>query len=269
MKSFILAAAVTGLFLGEAIADPAVNWTGFYAGANLGAGWNATEQRTGVQNHTGLGNDGAPQGTAGFTTAWVTDFGSRAGFTGGLTAGYNHQISPILVLGIETDFQFADFRGDGNATTNVPPLVNNIVAHNGSIAASQSVDWFGTVRGRIGITSPVPSYMFYATGGLAYGYTKSRFSMFDSFPSRGALFAGASAANSVDVGWTAGAGVEWAMTSKWSVKGEWLYVDLGERNLNGLNNILISGPAPFPVFATSQSYRYDFNVMRFGLNYRL
>ena len=65
----------------------------------------------------------------------------------------------------------------------------------------------------------------------------------------------------------AGACAEWAITQNWSLKGEWLYVDLGRTTLTGVNAEFV-GPAPFPLYATSQSYKNNFHVVRAGLNYR-
>ena len=80
------------------------------------------------------------------------------------------------------------------------------------------LDWFGTARGRVGFL-PAERLLLYATGGLAYGG-----------------FSGSSMRPAtVDIGtwsrcragWTVGAGAEAALGSNWSVKFEYLYMDLG------------------------------------------
>jgi outer membrane immunogenic protein len=65
----------------------------------------------------------------------------------------------------------------------------------------------------------------------------------------------------MQVGWTLGAGVEYAIGKSWSVKAEYLHYDLGNTSIVGNSTI----PSPFQI-------RYDFstaaNVINFGLNYR-
>ena len=247
---------------------PMFTWTGFYVGANVGVGWNAGGAQSGAQNYPGIGSDGAPLGTAGPTAAWTNGVSSPLGILGGLTAGYNLQLSPWLVVGVETDIQLANIRGNGAAATNVPFLTNGIIAHQGAINVSQKTDWFGTLRGRIGFTPFSLTLMLYATGGLAYGSTKTSFAMADMFPSLPAALTGSSTGSSTKVGWTIGGGGEWAFAQNWSIKAEYLYVDLGKSVLNGVNTFEPVGPAPFPLYATSQSYRHKFHVVRAGLNYR-
>jgi opacity protein-like surface antigen len=65
-----------------------------------------------------------------------------------------------------------------------------------------------------------------------------------------------------------GGGAEWAITPNWSIKGEYLHVDLGGSLLGAVNNVLVTGPAPFPIFVESQSYHSSFDVVRVGVNYR-
>ena len=72
--------------------------------------------------------------------------------------------------------------------------VDGIVNFGPSFAyASQnkSVDWFGTVRGRIGVTFPsLPNLLLYATGGLAYGGVVHSANVSDFYPSLGVIIAG-------------------------------------------------------------------------------
>jgi len=245
---------------------PVFTWTGFYLGVNAGVGWNAGGGQNGTQVHTGLGSNGAALGVAGATAGWNNGVSSPIGALGGLTVGYNMQVSPIFVAGLEADIQLASIRGNGTAATVVPAGVNGIIAHNGAIGVSQKTDWFGTLRGRIGITPFAPTFLLYATGGLAYGNVKTSFTMADVF-TNGAILGNVLTGSTTKFGWTAGAGAEWAITQNWSLKGEWLYVDLGRTTLTGVNTEFV-GPAPFPLYATSQSYKNNFHVVRLGLNYR-
>ena len=84
--------------------------------------------------------------------------------------------------------------------------------------------WFGTVRGRLGFT-PLNNLMIFATGGLAFGRIEyagniNRSAILVNFNIPGSDTA-------TPTGWTVGGGVEYALTNRWSVKGEYLYYDLG------------------------------------------
>ena len=65
--------------------------------------------------------------------------------------------------------------------------------------------------------------MIYATGGVAYGGGTSKFSAFDS--TTGSFLTGSP--STTRVGWTIGGGVEYAVTNNITIKGEYLYADLG------------------------------------------
>src|ERR1051326_8547675 len=217
---FIAASLAAAIIAGPAIAadrlpvkalparvPPAVfSWTGFYVGANLGAGWDTSGTQSGSQFYTGT------FGPPGPTTAWTNSMSAPRGLLGGLQAGYNWQVSPWLVAGLETDIQRASIHGDGAAATAVTVGTNGIAAHNGAIALAQKTDWFGTLRARVGVTPFAAPVLFYATGGLAYGSAKTWFAMADTLPIDGAIIAGAAAGSATRTGWTVGGGAAWGIT---------------------------------------------------------
>jgi outer membrane immunogenic protein len=235
MKRILLASAA--VFLGTAVSAQAAdmaakapylkapiltvyNWTGFYIGVNAGVG--IGRDRT-THNFNGDSLYIAPQG----------------GFGGG-QIGYNWQTDSILgplVYGVEADIQGAGLSGGG--ATVAPGIVPSTVY-------SQKNDWFGTVRGRVGIaTGPVLSYF---TGGYAYGNVKSTITE-----------AGVTAFsnNRTQGGWTIGSGVEAALGGNWTGKIEYLYLNLG-------NKSDAFGPG---TQVTNTEIRE--NLFRVGLNYRI
>jgi outer membrane immunogenic protein len=127
------------------------------------------------------------------------DFDVSGGLVGG-TLGYNWQNGPA-VFGIETDLSWADINGTTNATC---PL--GCKTQNG---------WLGTTRGRLGYA--VDRWMPFVSGGVAYGDIKAST---PGFPGN----------SDTRVGWTVGAGAEFALPGNWTAKGEYLYVDLGDVN---------------------------------------
>lgn len=121
---------------------PAFTWTGFYVGVNAGYGFKSATSRF----------TDATYGT-------VTGGGNGGGIVGGAQAGYNYQFTPGsgFVVGLETDFQGAGFARGSTAAIGTTPYYN----------VSPSLDYFGTVRGRVGYA--FDRWLLYGTGGLAYG----------------------------------------------------------------------------------------------------
>ena len=149
-------------------------------------------------------------------------------------------------------------------------------AHLQTADSTKAVDWFGTVRGRVGFTLPsIPNLMIYGTGGFAYGQVIHNVGFADNFAGAAAAgFAGGAVGHGYSddtrTGWTAGGGVEWSPIPNWSVKAEYLYVDLGSTNANSVS--LNGGTAAIlgattPVFAATQSSPTRFHNVRVGLNW--
>jgi len=132
-------------------------------------------------------------------------FGIKGGFAGG-TIGYNWQFNQF-VAGIEADGAWAD--------------INNSVTQpffGVPITATAKIDALGTVRGRFGYA--FDQVLFYGTGGLAIADTK----LSASVP-------GLTISDShTQIGWTAGAGIEWMFIPRWSLKVEYLYRSFSSQN---------------------------------------
>ncbi|CAN5368593.1 outer membrane beta-barrel protein [soil metagenome] len=150
-------------------ATPAFSWTGFYAGLNVGGGFGGENTFNSFQGTTN---------------------GRASGGLGGIQVGYNYQLTPRFVVGIENDF-----------------LVTGIKAKDG-FGNEVSLPFLGTGRARAGMTFMDSQLLLYGTGGLAFGQVKDPL------------------IDKMRIGWTAGGGVEWAFRSNWSAKLEYLYTDL-------------------------------------------
>jgi outer membrane immunogenic protein len=241
------------------------NWTGFYLGGNAGGSWGRSN--TDVVFDPLFRLSVASTGSA-----------SQAmrGALGGLQAGYNLQTS-ALVFGLETDIQITSQKGDALLADTVttpqdclapctppPPLVTT-----GTLDHAQKLPWFGTLRGRVGVT-PADRWLVYGTGGLAFGEirTDATFTM----PAGGGLcFApctpapAGSAAGSFSqtkAGWVVGGGVEAALGGGWTGKLEYLHMDLGS-----VSNTFASTVFPFNGTFTVSSRVTD-DIVRAGVNYR-
>ncbi len=141
--------------------------------------------------------------------------GNPNGLLGGLQGGYNWQ-SGQFVLGAETDLQIT-----GADDTFAPYKFSN--------------PWFGTLRGRVGYA--MNNILFYGTLGLAYGELKGELLTLSE--------------TKTQVGWAGGAGMEVGMTPNWSVKAEYLYMDLSSRAYS----------------ITGTTNGFTANMLRVGVNY--
>jgi opacity protein-like surface antigen len=103
---------------------PIYNWTGFYIGANLGGAW--------------------ANGTLTDNLAGASFTGDHSGVIGGGTAGYNWQVSPNLVVGIEGTINGASIGKTSNIVT-VP--INGVPT---AIQGSVDANWIATLAGRVG-----------------------------------------------------------------------------------------------------------------------
>ena len=208
------------------------DWTGFYFGVNAGVG---------------LGRDRI---THGFGAAAFNDsvYAGPQGVAGGGQIGYNWQsnssflgLGPI-VYGIEADIQGSDMRDARSQLASVGGITTNY---------NQRLDYFGTVRGRIGLTTgPVLSYV---TGGYAYGSVKT-----DVIQTGGGLTATTQLDN-MRSGYVLGSGVEAALGGNWTGKIEYLYLNMGTKSF-GFTNLAV------PQALNSEIRE---NIFRVGLNYRI
>src|SRR5882724_9253201 len=228
------------------------DWTGVYVGVNAGDGVNDSKYRIQTDIRDPLPGFAETNGLR-EENQNLND----TAFTGGAQAGYNWHVNRF-VLGVELDFNYNGV--DQTSIVDRPlasPLAGNVIYH-----ASQRFDWFGTVRGRLGVTA-LPQWLVYATGGLAYGHVSSETTGF--FTATEDRYAGSGSATLP--GWTVGARSEWGISPAWSAKLEYLYVDLGTFSYTSeCVNCLANGITNGPFLRTDVTTRE--HLVRFGLNYR-
>src|SRR5262245_10847 len=226
---------------------PVYSWTGFYIGGHVGYGWRNVDT-----SYTPLPDPVAFGALA--PTVLGTDVN---GVFGGGQIGYNWQASPHWVIGVEADISWSGIKGSSTLAP-VPPFVGVPLA--GSyLSTSTDINWFGTVRGRLGFLV-TPTLLLYGSGGFAYG---------DVDHSANTFYPGAPGAqypanvSKTKTGWTAGGGLEWAFANNWSAKIEYLYIDLGDESV--VANVLPVNP-----FGDHVAYSWDtkINTVRLGLNYK-
>jgi outer membrane immunogenic protein len=246
-------AAAADLPVGPAYRAPPVligyNWNGFYIGANIG--WSGAQSNVSwAPNLTGFPVDGTAIAAASSNRL------TSNSVTGGAQAGYNWQSGNILA-GLEGDISLMG----NNATFATSPLAG---IPGTSLSESAQMNWLVTVRPRIGYVWD--NWLFYATGGWAYGKVTFTDAVASAAGSIGTTF------QSNRSGWTAGAGVEYGIAGGWSAKLEYLYVDLGSvGGFMGPVGALIGVPpviVAVPNTLIGTNHNMVDQIVRVGINYR-
>jgi outer membrane immunogenic protein len=245
-------------------ATPVFDWDGFYVGVHGGFGGDRFDYPWSL----GFGDPtealAVVRAPAPELPGWedvVLSYGGEvpgsfditsSGFFAGGQAGFNWQFAPHWLAGVEADIAWSGIKGELGAS------LDDI----GSLRAGSSVDWFGTVRGRLGyVEGPL---LVYGTGGFAYGGVESYF--VDG--------AGKTSTSTTATGWTAGGGLEFMVSPNVSVKTEYLYVDLGSQDLLGgisdgpdAPDLSLVGKGDF--FSASLQSQTHFHTLKAGLNVHL
>ena len=142
------------------VVAPPFSWTGFYVGANVGYGWGHFEND--LHSFAPNSTTGSTVCSAGAVCINLSNTNGLNGVIGGGQIGYNWQFDPKWVLGIEADFQGSDQKVDQISQFAFSP---GGIPSTGFLTINDKLNWFGTVRGRLGFT-PADRWLFYVTGGL-------------------------------------------------------------------------------------------------------
>ena len=194
---------------------PLFSWTGFYIGGDVGYAF-GKDSVTQVLAPPGLGpnvyyQDGNPNGTTGgahigynFSTQSLPVLGQFAGGFSGLPfiGGFGGAGG---VVGVEGDVQGTDYRSAFGGT--------------GPFIETSRNQINGSARGRIGIA--VDRALFFATGGAA-------FAQFQNSYAAPALVPFYQQLTTTRIGYTVGGGVEYAITTQFSLRGEYRYINYGK-----------------------------------------
>jgi outer membrane immunogenic protein len=189
---------------------------------------------------------------------------SGSSWVAGAQGGYNWQTGSV-VYGFETDFSFTNLKSSmtggvscfDNAGASVPCSTYSPTP---SENTSSSVDWYGTVRGRLGwATGPI---LLYGTGGLAYGKVNlnSNFNVTAIDPS----FSLNAQTSSVKAGWVLGGGIDYMLRPNVLVNLGYQYVDLGSVSVASS----AAGCTGNCTATQNASAHARFQVVTLGLNWR-
>lgn len=142
------------------------------------------------------------------------------GAFGGIQSGANWQFSRNWLIGIEADSSWGSIKGESNA-------------------AITKIDTLGTVRGRLGYV--MDNWMLYGTAGVAWAHTEAVVPADTSY-------------DRFLLGWTAGLGVEYLLSDRWSMKLEYLYTDFARNHVQVMTN--------------TETQDATVQTIKLGINYR-
>jgi outer membrane immunogenic protein len=222
---------------------------------NAGYGFSNNDDH-GLGTYTVVTGGTTPQLPVGTVLTNGTTSGTNDGFVGGGQIGYNYQFGS-WVIGVEADLQFADLNNarPGTIVAATPTVANFVGAQNANFGG---IDWFGTVRGRLGYA--MDRFMIYGTGGFAFGGADQK-GFTDNFGNY------RDAHNDTRTGFAAGGGIEYAFTPNLTGKIEGLYVNLERNRDNGFVGTLNGTPVYTTGFGRANNDS-EFAVVRAGLNYK-
>lgn len=237
------------------VSEP-TSWQGFYVGANAGVGYGDSSMSTSVPTTqpsnfyfgTVIRNDVNSIGS-------INTLISNGVF--GAQAGYNYQINH-LVIGLEAIYDRINWSSQSminRAYPSVPPSVY-------TINQSFTSDWIVDILPRIGIASN--NVLAYATGGYAVADMNYTGQFTDN------LFGGTietAAISKNKSGWAAGAGVEYKLSSNLSLRGLYLYNDLGSITTTSNNLVTAAGTIPVPNEIFTHKTSFKIQTFTLGLNW--
>lgn len=214
-------------------APPPFTWTGCYAGAQVGGGWGQKD----LNDSAGIVSP-----LTGFTSANL----NISGFMLGGQIGCDYQFASKWVLGIEGAVSGGNITGNTSVALPAPPVPGDSATFN------EKTDLLTSITARAGYAWN--DWLLYAKGGVAWA--GDRYSVFDllgtyDFEGLETWF-----------GWTAGAGVEWALWNNWSLRLEYDYYGFGTRSVTFIDNV--SGNfGPLDVKQNIQMVKLGFNFHPF------
>jgi outer membrane immunogenic protein len=281
---------------------PAIHWSGFYVGVNAGGDWYGGKGFAGGSNVRSL----LP--ASNIINVPSTFDRTSAGFTAGGLAGYNYQIgrfvlggetdfnymdsrsdssgstsilcceileptppaptAPLAVVPITTGSGHSlPTAGPPVPPIHLPALVPIYAVETLGHTSKSQLNWFGTARVRFGYV-PTQRLLVYGTGGLAYGEVQGNLEWSNVFSGIATSRYWQGSDSDVRVGWTLGAGAEYALTSSISIRAEYLYLDLGKSNVSANYSGLYPQSAPWTQIYYTSSRDNKFNIARAAVAYK-
>ncbi|MDZ4792092.1 MAG: outer membrane beta-barrel protein [Hyphomicrobiales bacterium] len=232
----------------DAVPAASFSWTGFYIGGSVGFGSGTTENNSDLEISKGGKLEEVEvlarrDGGNGLSIPLVSEDSDLNGGVYGLHIGYNLQRGH-MVYGLEATISGAEF--DSSTSCGFLALFK----------CESDLDYYGTVVARLGYA--VDKTLFYVVGGLAYGEVNNDLSL-EALGFKLPLVEESDTA----VGWTAGVGIEHAMSKNFIIRIEYAHIDLGDNDASktfGLGGVDLK---------VSHHTDLEFDTIRIGASYKL
>jgi outer membrane immunogenic protein len=235
---------------------PIFTWTGVYLGGQIGYAW--TNHKSDYYHNGFYYLDPIGQIDPVYFADGYHHNQNASGVIGGAHVGYNLQINQ-WVLGLEGDVDGSSL----SKTVNFSPY-STYYADFIPTSVHTSLGVQGSIRGRIGIA--FDRVLLYGTGGVAFGgFNTSINTTYGGNILYPNYFGGHDSFSSTRVGWTAGGGIEYAVTNNWSIRAEYRYTDFGRTT-----NYLVNSYTPFFGEAIYSNVRHHLaeNRVQVGFSYK-
>jgi len=214
---------------------PPFTWTSCYAGVQAGGGWGKKD----LKDTVGILSDPTTV-PGGFSSANL----DVSGWMVGGQFGCDYQFAPTWVVGIEG-------AASGGNISKTTTFATTVTVPGDDIATFRSTtDFLASITGRIGYA--FDRWLVYGKGGVALVGDRYHVDDVD-----GNFFFDATENR---IGWTAGAGVEWAFTPEWSVKLEYDYYGFGTKSLLFIDTTISGVNAPVNI-------QQNIQVVLLGVNF--
>ncbi|MBS0547297.1 MAG: outer membrane beta-barrel protein [Proteobacteria bacterium] len=231
---------------------PAPAWQGFYFGGHVG----------GALTRTTFSDPDNLDGIFGGNVA-------SPGFLAGLQLGYNWRVAPKWLVGVEAEGSILSSQGHNTC-------LQSSITFVGSDCKTLPRE-MASFTGRVGyLADPDSRLLVYGKAGLAWMRSQveidpNNLSAFDRFPLTGdPLVEGAPTNQMVSAwGWTIGAGIEYALTPRWSLDAGYQYMrfNLGTVPTPETVDVSAAGNVTGVPGGGASSVSQDVHVARVGLNY--
>lgn len=218
-------------------------WSGLYVGGHVGGAWAGADPWTVTSNPF-----------ANFDPLSFANPGDSS-VVGGLQVGYNWQFNSNWVAGVEGDFSWLQLSESVSSRLSFFGVLQTPASlYNTNLR--RDVNWLSSIRGRFGYATDL--LLLYATGGVAWGNVEHFSTTINGGP--GVYVASDSQTAS---GYVVGGGLEYALSSNWSMRGEYLFYHLN-------SGVTFNAGLPPPVLSSVITHFDDaiIHTARFGINYR-
>ena len=255
----------------------AFTWAGCYGGINGGGiGGDQNDFRTAPSGRYLTPAGAAAPPNAGGTGLLAGDIAQTTrshnaddwGWTAGVQVGCNAQSTANFVAGVEADFNYSSLKKSVlDVFPQVPSVSGGFAIGPEAVAIESKIQWFSTARLRAGFA--FDRLWLYGTGGIAVADVKTSTAVAFGFPTAGTPVLGGAVHAGSDtqtrVGFAVGGGLEYAFGNNWSLKAEYLYVNLGSER----HDVPLIAPGGVASgYSWSNTDRLRENIVRAGINYK-